>query len=103
MGPLQNIKVLEIEAVGPVPWCGMMLSDLGADVLRIDMAAPPPTLRQIPGHFQFAKRGRRAIVADLKIPAGIARVKQLVAKADVLIEGMRPGVMERLGLGPDDC
>jgi alpha-methylacyl-CoA racemase len=103
MGPLQNIKVLEIEAIGPVPWCGMMLSDLGADVLRIDRPAPPPTLRQIPDHFQFAKRGRRAIVADLKSPAGIARFKQLVAKADVLIEGMRPGVMERLGLGPDEC
>ena len=103
MGPLQGIKVLEVEAIGPVPWCGMMLSDLGADVLRIDRPAPPQGLRQIPDRFQFAKRGRRAIVADLKDAEGVASVKQLVAKADVLIEGMRPGVMERLGLGPDIC
>ena len=59
MGPLQNIKVLEIEAVGPVPWCGMMLSDLGADVLRIDRPAPPPTLRQIPDHCHMHARPTR--------------------------------------------
>ena len=103
MGPLQGIKVLEIEAIGPVPWCGMMLSDLGADVLRIDRPAPPSGLRRPPDRFQFANRGRRAVIADLKDFEAVAGVKKLVAKADALIEGMRPGVMERLGLGPDVC
>ena len=103
MGPLQGIKVLEIEAIGPVPWCGMMLSDLGADVLRIDRPAPPSGLRRPPDRLQFANRGRRAVIADLKNSRAVAGVRKLVAKADVLIEGMRPGVMERLGLGPDVC
>jgi len=103
MGPLQSVKVLEIEAIGPVPWCGMMLSDLGASVLRVDRPAPPSGLRRPPDQFQFANRGRRAIVADLKNPEAVARIKQLVARADILIEGMRPGVMERLGLGPEVC
>jgi alpha-methylacyl-CoA racemase len=103
MGPLQGIKVLEIEAIGPVPWCGMMLSDLGADILRIDRPVPASGLRQAPDRFLFVKRGRRAVVADLKDPVAVASVKKLLAKADVLIEGMRPGVMERLGLGPDVC
>lgn len=103
MGPLSGVKVLEIEAIGPVPWCGMMLADLGADVLRIDRPAPPPGLPPPDARFQFARRGRRAVIADLKDPAGVSSVLKLVARADVLIEGMRPGVMERLGLGPAPC
>ncbi len=103
MGPLHGVKVLEIEAIGPVPWCGMMLSDLGADVVRVDRPAPPRGLPPPDDRFIFARRGRRAVVADLKDAGGLALVRELADRADVLIEGMRPGVMERLGLGPDVC
>lgn len=103
MGPLQGIRVVEIEAIGPTPWCGMMLSDMGADVLRVDRTVPAERMKQAPEHFQVTKRGRRAVLADLKSPAGVASVLRLVEKADALIEGMRPGVMERLGLGPEIC
>lgn len=103
MGPLQGIRVLEIEAIGPVPWSGMMLSDMGADVLRIDRPVPAQRLRQPADRFQIANRGKRAMVADLKTAAGVQAVLRLVAEADILIEGMRPGVMERLGIGPQEC
>jgi alpha-methylacyl-CoA racemase len=103
MGPLQGVKVLEIEAIGPVPWCGMMLSDLGCDVLRIDRPSPPSGFSRPADRFQFTKRGRRSIAVDLKNPAAVDNIKPLVAKADILLEGMRPGVMERLGLGPEVC
>ncbi len=103
MGPLQGIRVLEIEAIGPAPWCGMMLSDMGADVLRVDRPVPAIRLKQAPARFQVTSRGRRAVLADLKSPEGVASVLRLVEKADALIEGMRPGVMERLGLGPEAC
>lgn len=103
MGPLQGVKILEIESIGPVPWCCMMLSDMGADVLRVDRPMPAKRLKQAEERYQFANRGRRAMVADLKAEAGIAAVLRLVEQADVLVEGMRPGVMERLGLGPEVC
>jgi alpha-methylacyl-CoA racemase len=103
MGPLHGIRILEIEAIGPVPWCGMMLSDMGADVLRIDRPVPARRLKQVPDRFQVANRGRRAITVDLKSPAGVATVLELATRADALVEGMRPGVMERLGLGPQAC
>ena len=103
MGPLHGLKVLEIEAIGPVPWAGMMLSDMGADVLRIDRPAPPDLGFLRDTRFQFTERGRRSLVADLKNPASVQAVLHLVGKADVLLEGMRPGVMERMGLGPDIC
>ena len=103
MGPLHGLKVLEIEAIGPVPWAGMMLSDLGADVLRIDRPAPPDLGLQRDTRFELSSRGRRSLVADLKKPQDVETVLQLAGKADVLVEGMRPGVMERLGLGPDAC
>lgn len=102
-GPLTGIRVLEIEAIGPIPWAGMMLSDLGADVLRVDRPAPPDMGIERETRFEVTGRGRRSIVVDLKTAAGVEKVLSLVAKADVLIEGMRPGVMERLGLGPDAC
>ncbi|MGE0153649.1 MAG: CaiB/BaiF CoA transferase family protein [Reyranellaceae bacterium] len=103
MGPLEGVRVLEIEAIGPVPWCGMMLADMGADVLRVDRPKDPTGLPPPPDRFQFAKRGRRAVVADLKRPAAVQGVLKLAARADILIEGMRPGVMERIGLGPAPC
>jgi alpha-methylacyl-CoA racemase len=102
-GPLAGIKVLEVAGIGPGPFCGMMLADMGAEVVRIDRAdrvrggdpAKPPT--------DVLARGRRSIAVDLKNADGVGVVLQLVEQADVIIEGFRPGVMERLGLGPDVC
>lgn len=96
-GPLDGIRIVELQGIGPGPFCGMLLSDLGADVIRIDRAgggraAPPP-------HVET--RGRRSIALDLKNPDDVEKALKLIEKADGLIEGFRPGVMERLGLGPD--
>jgi alpha-methylacyl-CoA racemase len=101
-GPLNGIKVLEIASMGPGPFCGMLLADMGADLLRIDR------LQEIvPGtpadRFEVMSRGRRSLMLDLKAPGSRGVVLDLVEKADVLIEGFRPGVMERLGLGPEAC
>jgi alpha-methylacyl-CoA racemase len=101
MGPLHGLRVLEIEAIGPVPWAGMMLSDLGADVLRIDRPVAPDVGVARDLRFEITARGRRSWVADLKRPQDVETTLRLAGKADVLLEGMRPGVMERLGLGPD--
>lgn len=103
MGPLHDLRVLEIEAIGPVPWAGMMLSDLGADVLRLDRPAAPDVGVERDPRFEITSRGRRSLVLDLKQPQDVETALQLAGKADVLLEGMRPGVMERLGLGPDAC
>ncbi|WP_395058168.1 CaiB/BaiF CoA transferase family protein [Polaromonas sp.] len=103
MGPLKGVKVLEIEAMGPVPWAAMMLSDMGADVLRLDRPVAPDIGVVRDKKFQFTERGRRSVIANLKDPAGAKAALALVSKADVLLEGMRPGVMERLGLGPEQC
>jgi len=96
--PLAGLRIVEMAGIGPGPFCGMMLADHGADVIRIDRGAPP-------GFSDPAKdpllRSRRSIALDLKTPQGIAAVRRIVATADGLIEGFRPGVMERLGLGPD--
>jgi alpha-methylacyl-CoA racemase len=94
-GPLTGLRVLEIAAIGPVPFCGMLLSDLGADVVRIDRKDAPP----YPAHA-VTFRGRRSVALDLKNPAAVAICLRLTERADALIEGFRPGVMERLGLGP---
>jgi alpha-methylacyl-CoA racemase len=93
---LAGVRVLELAAIGPVPWCGMLLADMGADVLRIDRPGAPPDPAPM-------KRGRRSLALDLKQPQDAADARALVARADVLIEGMRPGALERLGLGPDVC
>ena len=102
-GPLTGIKVLELQGIGPGPFAAMVLSDFGAEVVRIDRAqnvrggdpsAPPADV---------LSRGRRSIGVDLKSPDGIEAVLALVEQADVVVEGFRPGVMERLGLGPDVC
>jgi alpha-methylacyl-CoA racemase len=95
-GPLRGLKVLELAALGPVPFCGMLLSDLGADVLRIDRKGG----RRYDAH-SVETRGRRSVILDLKNARGKEVALALIEKADVLIEGYRPGVMERLGLGPD--
>ena len=103
VGPLAGLRVLEIEAVGPVPWAGMMLSDLGAQVIRIDRPAETEISQGFSPQFQFTQRGRDSIILDLKTEQGVSSALELVSHADVLLEGMRPGVMERLGLGPQVC
>ena len=102
-GPLIGIRVVELSGIGPGPFCAMLLSDLGADVLRIERPEPVDLGLPTPREFDLLNRGRRSIAVDLKNAAGVAAVKELIRRADVLIEGFRPGVTERLGLGPDDC
>jgi alpha-methylacyl-CoA racemase len=103
MGPLQGVKIVELAGIGPGPFAGMLLSDMGADIVRIDRA------QQVnPGTFDKQNleplyRGRRSIGVDLKNPEGVETVLRLVEGADALFEGFRPGVTERLGLGPDVC
>ena len=103
MGPLSGVRIIELAGIGPGPFCAMMLADMGADVIRVDRAdrvrggdpnVPPADV---------LARGRRSIGVDLKSPEGVETVMKLVERADGLIEGFRPGVTERLGLGPDDC
>jgi len=102
-GPLQGIRVIEIAGIGPGPFAAMMLADMGADVLRVDRADKvADELPQGPNADVLA-RGRRSVGVDLKHPEGVETVLRLVERADVLQEGFRPGVMERLGLGPDAC
>ena len=102
MGPLNGIRIVEMAGIGPAPFCGMLLADLGAEVIRIDRLAAADLGFEIDRRFDFLNRSKRAVAIDLKAPDGIATVRQLVAQADALIEGFRPGVMERLGLGPDE-
>ncbi len=93
-GPLVGVKIVEFAGIGPGPFCGMLLADMGADVVRIDRAEG----RAFP---DLANRGKRSVAIDLKKPEGVEAVLSLMDKADALIEGFRPGVMERLGVGPD--
>jgi len=102
-GPLTGVKVLEIAGIGPGPFCGMLLADMGADVLRVDRLQANDLGLPVPPKFDIMSRGRRSIALDLKQPAAIQTVLELAARADALIEGFRPGVTERLGLGPDEC
>ena len=102
MGPLKGIRIVEFGGIGPGPFCGMLLADLGADVLRIDRAGPG-NLDLIDPTRDFLNRGRRSVALDLKQPEAREFALQIVEKADALIEGFRPGVMERMGLGPDLC
>jgi alpha-methylacyl-CoA racemase len=101
MGPLTGVKVLELEAIGPGPFCGMMLADMGADVLLVDRPSDPGLGFDRARRSDTMLRGRRSVTLDLKSPGGVAAAVALAEKADALIEGFRPGVMERLGLGPD--
>jgi alpha-methylacyl-CoA racemase len=102
-GPLAGIKVVEIAGIGPGPFCAMMLADMGAEVLRVDRTAEADIGFAGDPRKSLLNRGRRSVAVDLKNAAGIGAVKRLVAGAAALIEGFRPGVMERLGLGPDEC
>ncbi len=98
-GPLAGLKVVELAGIGPAPFCGMLLADLGADVVRVGRPGGAG------GHSRgdVVNRGKRAVEVDLKAPDGIAALLRAVETADVLIEGFRPGVAERLGIGPDEC
>jgi len=102
-GPLAGIKIVEIVGLGPAPFCAMLLSDLGAEVIRVDRPGGGEIMSAVAPRFDTTARGRRSIALNLKKPGAAETVLDLVRRADGLIEGFRPGVMERLGLGPDAC
>lgn len=97
-GPLSGVKIVEFAGIGPGPFCGMLLSDMGADVVRIDRKGGGGGSK-----FEVGARGRRSVAMDLKNPEAVEACLKLIEEADMLQEGFRPGVMERLGLGPDVC
>ena len=101
MGPLSDLRILEFEAIGPGPFCGMMLADMGADVLLVDRPQNPGLGLLGERQHEAMLRGRRSVTLDLKSRGGVAAALMLAERADALIEGFRPGVMERLGLGPE--
>ncbi|MET0961496.1 MAG: CaiB/BaiF CoA-transferase family protein [Noviherbaspirillum sp.] len=101
-GPLEGLKVLELAGIGPAPFCAMMLADMGADVVRIERPGAA-SVTGADGRFDILRRSRRVLALDLKDPDAVATVLALAGQADALIEGFRPGVMERLGLGPEVC
>lgn len=103
MGPLQGLKVIEMAAVGPVPLCGQLLADLGADVVLVDRLAPSGLGLAMPRRYEVNLRGRRSVAIDTRHAQGREAVLRLAGTADVLLEGFRPGVAERMGIGPQDC
>ena len=103
MGPLTGLRVVELASIGPGPMCAMLLADLGADVLRIDRTEPSGLGVPMDTRFDVTGRNRRSVALDIKQPAGRDAALRLIDRADLLIEGFRPGVAERLGLGPADC
>jgi alpha-methylacyl-CoA racemase len=102
-GPLEGVRIIELAGLGPAPFAGMMLSDAGADIIRIDRSERASYPPHQDAHVDLMNRGRRSVAVDLKHPDGVAMVLRLVDGADGLMEGFRPGVAERLGLGPDTC
>ena len=103
MGPLSGKRIVEIAGIGPGPFCAMLLADLGAEVVRVDRASAVPDLMPDSPNLDLLNRGRRSIGVNLKTPEGIETVLKLVQESDALIEGFRPGVAERLGIGPEEC
>lgn len=99
-GPLSGLRVVELAGIGPGPFAAMLLADLGAEVIRVER---PDAGSAVPAELDALRRGRRSVILDLRRAEGVRAVLDLVSRADVLIEGYRPGVTERLGLGPDDC
>lgn len=103
MGPLAGVKVVELAGIGPAPFCGMMLADMGAEVIRVERASNVPAEMPAGSPPDVASRGKNSIGVDLKNPEGVEAVLRLIEQADILIEGFRPGVTERMGLGPEVC
>ena len=103
MGPLQGIRIIEVAGIGPTQFCGMLLADMGATVLRVVRPGATDVGVGLPEKFNLMNRSRPAVAVELKSSAGIETLLTLCESADALFEGFRPGVMERLGLGPDDC
>jgi alpha-methylacyl-CoA racemase len=101
MGALSGVRIVEMAGIGPAPFCGMLLADMGAEVLRIDRLATVDIGIPVPPKYDLLNRNKRSLAVDLKLPEGQSMVLRLIAQADALIEGFRPGVMERLGLGPE--
>jgi alpha-methylacyl-CoA racemase len=105
-GPLAGRRIVEFAGIGPAPYCGMLLADLGADVVRVEAPTPSQTRQAVPildTRFDVVNRGKRAVRLDLKQDSDLSLARHLLKQADALIEGYRPGVMERLGLGPGPC
>ncbi|MFT4117164.1 CaiB/BaiF CoA transferase family protein [Bradyrhizobium sp.] len=102
-GPLDGFRVVEMGGIGPAPFACALLGDLGADVLRIDRILKPGSEPDLPPQFDFYNRNKRSIALDVKKPEAVATILRLLRQADILVEGFRPGVMERLGLGPEPC
>jgi len=103
MGPLAGVKIIELGGIGPAPFTSMLLSDMGADALRIERIVPSDSgVKGMDPRFNLINRGRRSVAMDLKHPGAIEAIRRLAAHADAVTEGFRPGVAERLGLGPDE-
>jgi alpha-methylacyl-CoA racemase len=100
-GPLQGLRVIEMAGIGPAPFCGMLLADMGAEVIRIDRLTSSGLGVEFPSRFDLLNRNKRSLAIDLKDAAGIVAVSAMIDRADAVIEGFRPGVMEKLGLGPE--
>ena len=100
-GPLSGYRIIEIAGIGPGPFAAMLLADLGAEVIRVERAQSVQGPAPDEPFFDLLQRGRRNVALDLKNPDGVEALLQLVQKADAIIEGFRPGVMERLGVGPE--
>jgi alpha-methylacyl-CoA racemase len=100
-GPLHGLKVIELAGIGPGPYAAMLLADMGAEVVRVERPGPPAS--NVPPDKDVLRRNRRSIIVDVRHPDGVRTVLSMAARADVLLEGFRPGVTERLGLGPADC
>ena len=103
MGPLSGKRIVEIAGIGPGPFCAMLLADLGAEIVRVDRASAVPDIMPDSPSLDLLNRGRRSVGVNLKTPEGIETVLKLVQESDALIEGFRPGVAERLGIGPEEC
>jgi alpha-methylacyl-CoA racemase len=103
VGPLAGVRIVEFGAIGPGPMCAMLLADLGADVIRIDRAVPSGLGIPRPDRYNLLNRSRPSVIIDIKRKEGVEAALKLVERADALLEGFRPGTMERLGLGPDVC
>ncbi len=102
-GPLAGIKVVEIAGIGPAPCAGMMFADMGAEVIVVDRKVGNSKPNASTAKHMFVNRGKKSIAVNMKSPEGVEAVLKLIEDADVLLEGFRPGVMERLGLGPEVC